>query len=274
MTLNVTYQGAVMRGTGALYSLRKDGNFAGASLELDGSSVARTVALTGYTQTSRKGNVHYQTTDGYWIYLPDGWEQVGTIAIMRYSQSQAQALVNKIIANNKVIICNNLLCARFANKLTDTQKKQVRALQTRLMSRNDALMSGGLTTDIKTSYPQDYNDLAPYLDKLMTGEGVGVATWIIVVSCIVAAALATAAYYTYKSLADESEVDLKFSKKLNEALMSKLTEKEYKQLLSETQGKLTKSKLRTLFRTSAKWIIAGALAAAAGIYVLINYTRK
>ena len=261
-----------MRGTGALYSLRKDGNFAGASLELDGSSVARTVALTGYTQTSRKGNVHYQTTDGYWIYLQDGWEQVGTIAIMRYSQSQAQALVNKIIANNKVIICNNLLCARFANKLTGTQKKQVRALQTRLMSRNDALMSGGLTTDIKTSYPQDYNDLAPYLDKLMTGEGVGVATWIIVVSCIVAAALATAAYYTYKSLADESEADVKFSKQLTQVLTSKLTDEEYQQLLNETQGKLTKSKIKTLVRSYSKWIAGGALAV--GLYILIKTIRN
>lgn len=273
MTFNVAYQGAVMRGTGTLYSLRPDGNFAGASIELDGNAVAHTVALTGYLQKSKKGNEHYQTTDGYWIYLPDNWEQVGTIAVMRYSQAQAQALVNKIIANNKIIISNNLLCARYANKLTSTQQAQVRTLQNRLQARNNALQAGGLTENIQTSYPQGFAEFEPYLDKLMSGGGVGIATWaVIVISCVVVAALSTAAYYAYKALADESAQDVKYSKELTAVLTSKLTEAEYQQLLNETQGIVTKSKIKSLVRSYSKWIAAGAVAL--GVYILTKTVRN
>lgn len=266
MKFDITYKGRVMElAQGEVYTLRPDGRFAYASAEYD--FVTR-VTLTGYTETSISGNVGYQTTSGGYIFLSDGWKEIGTQAIMQYSQSQAQALVNKIIKNNEQIICNNLLCARYAHKLTENQRAQVRELQHRLQARNNALQAGGLTQDVQTSYPAGYAEMSAYLDKLMAGEGVGVAistiAWI-VVAAIVIAATATAAYFAYKSLADESEKDVKFSKDLTRTLTSKLTEEEYQQLLDETKGIVTKARIKQAVGSYGKVLTIAAFVVGGGL---------
>ena len=261
MTFNVTYAGKVYRmQNGVVYALRPDGKFAAAYAEQD-----RTVqvTLTGYKETGASGKTGYQTKSGGYIFLEDGWELIGTVAIAQYSQTQAQALVDKIIKNNKQILRCNLLCARYASKLTDSQKADVRDLQSRLQARNNALQAGGLTDRVQTGYPAEYAELSGYLDALMAGETIGVApiVWI-VIACTVIASLGTAAYYAYKSLADESEADAKFSADLTKVLQSKLTEEEYQQLLDETKGLLTKSKIKQLVRTSVNWLSIAAFVAA------------
>ena len=259
MTFNATYKGKVMQGTGALYQYR-DGYFAGVATAFDGNAVSRSVVLTGYTETSARGSKGYQTTDGRFIILSEGWEQVGVQAVAQYSQSQAQALVDKIIKNNRTIICNNLLCARYANKLSEEQKGMVRSLQSRLQTRNSALQAEGLTTDIQTSYPAGYAELSAYLDALMSGESVGVATWVVVViAATVLAASATAAYFAYKALADESEKDVKYSKELTAALVAKLTPEEYEQLLNETKGIVTKARIKQSLSSYSKVLLVGGL---------------
>ena len=266
MTFNVTYQGKVMRGAGALYDYR-NGILYGVSAAVDDNPVYRRVALTGYSITSKRGTTAYQTTGGKYIALNEGWEQVGTQAIMQYGTSQAQALVNKIIKNNKIIISNNLLCARYASKLTEEQQQLVRDLQRRLQARNEALQDDGLTTNVKTSYPAGYAELSAYLDALMDGEAIGVATWVVVViAATIIAATATAAYFAYKAYADESEQDVKYSKELTKILTSKLTEDEYNQLLQETKGIVTKARIKQALSSSSKWLlIAGAVIAGAFI---------
>ena len=260
MTFNKTYCGAVMRGAAAVYSLRPDGVLAGSYGYVNNSTSYYQVGLTGYYIKSANGNQAYQTIEGNYIILSEGWKKVGTMAIMQYSQSQAQALVNKIIKNNQIIISNNLLCARYANKLTSEQQQQVRDLQRRLQERNNALQSGGMTTNIQTSYPKGYSELAPYLDKLMNGESIGVATWVIVViAATVVAALSTAAYFAYKSLAAQSEQDVKFSKQLTSTLTSKLTDAEYQQLLNETKGIVTKARIKQLISTYSSWLAYAAI---------------
>lgn len=254
MTFEATYSGAVMRGTGAVYTLRPDGKFAGTSAELDSSAVSYSVVLTGYVVVSAKGSKGYQTTSGHYIILSEGWEKVGVQPIMRYSQSQAQAIVNQIIKNNQIIACNNLICARYANLLTADQQAQVRELQNNLQARNNTLQSGGMLTDIKVSYPEGFSELAPYLDKLMAGEAVGVASWlVIVIAATVIASLSTAVYFACKYLASESERDVKFSKSLTAALTQKLTPEEYQQLLNETKGIATKTRIRQLISSNAGW---------------------
>lgn len=219
---------------------------------------------TGYYYTD--GDVVYaQMTNGGYavvenIYSPE-WDFMATnAAIMQYSQPQAQALVNTIIKNNQKIICNNLLCARFANKLTGKQRQQVRELQERLQVRNNALQAEGLCDGVQTSHPAGYAELSAYMDKLMSDGGIGVATWVVVViAATVIAATATAAYYAYKALADESERDVKFSDDLTRTLTSKLTEEEYQQLLNETKGIVTKSKIKQSLRNYSGIITAVAL---------------
>lgn len=223
----------------------------------------QSVVLTGDVYTDGKWIVYYLTTTGLYMIInfydddEKKWNfEANAYKINNYSKSQAQALVDKIINNNKIIIMNNLLCARYANKLSDSQKQAVKDLQNRLESRNTALLeSGGIVTDVETSYPAGYAELAPYLTKLMNAESIGLAAWaiaVIVISCMVA--ISTAAYFTYKSLADESEHDVQYSKELTRTLTSKLTEEEYQQLLRETKGIVTKSKIKQLVRTYSSWL--------------------
>ena len=110
----------------------------------------------------------------------------------------------------------------------------------------------------------------------MAGETIGVATWVVVViAATVLAATATAAYFTYKSLADESEKDVKFSKELTSTLVNKLTEEEYQQLLQETKGLLTKSKIKGLIRGGSS-VAKVALLIVGGwsIYQIIKQARS
>ena len=240
---------------GVLYDYR-DNAFYGVGVDI----AVRQVTLTGYTETSAKGTVGYQTTSGKYIVLSEGWQQIGTVAVAKYSQSRAQAYADKICKNNMQIMRNNLLCARFASRFTEEEQSNIRALQRRLMNRNAALSDQGLTKDVQTSYPKEYAELSGYLEALMNGEAIGVATWVVVVIAVtVLAATATAAYYLYKSLADESEADLKYSKELTATLVSKLTPEEYQQLLDETKGLLTKSKIKQLVRTTSNWIWIAAI---------------
>lgn len=221
--------------------------------------------LTGYYY--QVGYIQYiQTTTGLYVYVDysnEGDWRVTQDAVKptNYSVSAAQALVNKIISNNAAILCNNLLCARYANKLTAEQQSAVRTLQLRLQARNSALQAGGLTTNVHTSYPGGYAELSPYLDKFMNYEAIGVATWVVVViAATVVAATATAAYYAYKSLADESERDIKYSKELTRVLTSKLTDEEYRQLVNETKGIVTKAKIKQSLSSYWDVIKWGAIA--------------
>lgn len=272
MKFDVTYQGAVMKGSGAVYQYRS-GGFYGVSTELDGNPVYRTVALTGYTETSSRGNLGYQTRDGNFIILSEGWTKIGTVAIAQYSQTRAQALVDKIIKNNITIVQNNLVCARFASKFTEEQQIQIRDLQRRAENRKNALVNEGLCSNIKTSYPKGYADLGGYLDALMNGEAIGVVTWAtVVLAALVIASMATACYFAYKLFADESEQDVKYSKELMAILQSKLTEEEYQMLLDETQGIVTKAKIRS----AAQGIGTGALliAGLVGVGILYNIFKR
>ena len=268
MNFDATYQGKVysMAG-GILYSLR-DGYFKGVGVDVN----TPRVALTGYTATSVRGTVGYQTTSGEYIILSEGWQFVGNAPIMRYSTTQAQACVNKIIENNKTITRCNILCARYAGSFTKTQLAQIRELQQRVVARDKALQDEGLTQDVRTGYPEEYAELSSYLDQLMEDQSIGLATWVVVViAATVIAATATAAYFAYKSLADESERDVKFSKELTASLVNKLSPEEYQQLLDETKGLLTKSKIKSLVRGSWGTVkIAAAVVGAYTIYKIIK----
>lgn len=236
------------------------------------------VYLTGYYYFV-DGLINAQTTSGLYLINPDGnsWQfTANAVSIPSHSDRSAQALVNEIIENNKIILCNNLFCARFASRLTEEERDRVRALQERLQARNEALQAEGLIRQdsIEQNYPSGYAELSEYLDKLMAGEAVGVAistiAWI-VVACVVLAGAGTAVYYTYKRLAEESERDVEFSKELNEILMAKLTPEEYAQLKNETAGIVTKARLRQLF-VNYKNILIWAVIAFAGYsaYMMIK----
>lgn len=242
MKYNSKYTGQYyqMQG-GEVYTLRGDGRFAYAGAD---SSGIVGVQLTGYYKQGTN-SIMYQCTNGGWIDLADGWQNTGYAPVRQYSQKDAQYYVNKIIRANANILENNLLCARFSDKLTEEQQSQLRSLQIRLESRNHRLLSDGLCSSQQVSTPPGYSDLQVYLNALMNYESVGavISTTTIVVVAVVIASLATAAYFAYKYLASEAEQDLKYSDDLTRTLMSKLTAEEYQQLMQETKGIVTKAKL-------------------------------
>ena len=263
---NANLAGMVYRGlAGAAYYLAPPIN---GGTEYTTSTIA-TVILTGYYVEA--GNTYLQTTNGLWIstysslYGNDLWDEAGQkVSVKKYSQADAQALVNRIIENNKHILQNNLLCSRFASKLTTAERSQLYDLQTRLVARNAALVENGLTTAYTTGTPAGYTELSPYLADFMTkGVGAVISTTTIIVAAVVVASLATAAYFAYHAYAAQSEDDVKFSDKLTKSLVSKLTEEEYQQLLSETKGIVTKARIKASLSSVSglfKWALIGTAA--------------
>lgn len=246
---------------GEVYVLRADGRFAYAGAET-GSTVM--VQLTGYYYADEG---MYQTTTGGWIRLAAGWQNTGYSPIRLYTQKDAQYYVNKIIKANATILENNLFCARFAGKLTEEQQFMLYGLQTRLEGRNKKLLDDGLCEDQQVSTPPGYgllsNELSTFMQAYSSGAQIGAVVSIgtIVVAAVVIASLATAAYFAYKYLASEAEQDVKYSEELTKTLMQKLTKEEYDQLMRETQGIVTKSKLTAKFggaMSVLKWGLIGA----------------
>lgn len=276
MTFNKKYSGKTYTANGAeiaWWTLRDDGRFAGTSIDVSAADYRVYATLTGWTAVGRDGTKYYQATSGEYIDMADGWGLYESAPI--YSQSAAQRLVDQIIRNNRTIIANNLLCARYSGKLTAEQLQQVRDLQSRLEKRNSALIDAGVCSGLSKSYPQDYVELQPYLEQLMQAgavSGVGSVTVAIVVTAVVIASLSTAAYFAYKYYAEQSEQDVEFSKDLTKTLTSKLTPEEYQQLLSETKGKLTKAKILTNIGSTGRLLILAA--AGVGAYFLYKLLRK
>lgn len=240
---NKTYTGKVYRKSSSMAAVYTniEGYYREELIVPDGTEYM----LSGY-YIYLNGVYYYQCEHNYsrWINLKEGWTHVGSNTI-NYSQSQAQELVNGIIENNKYILENNLLCARYSNLLSIDEQQRLYDLQKRLEARNEALQNDQLCTGQKNSYPVGYANLGNYLTVFMNnGVGVVVSTGaIIIVTAIVLALASTAAYLAYKAFYNESKQDVKYSAELTKVLQSKLTDQEYQQLLQETQGIVTRAKI-------------------------------
>lgn len=240
------------------------------------------VVCTGYFYQQSEDVLYFQTTSGWWVIatnnLANEWSKDGTKGIRTISDQTAQKLVQKIIENNYRITRNNLLCARFVNKLSVKEREQIAELQKRVQARSEALKADGVTHEIETGYPSGYAELSDDLNALMRSETIGaIATWvIIVIAATIVTGMGTAAYYMYKSLSEESERDVKFSDDLTRTLTSKLTDEEYQQLLDETKGIVTKAKVKQAL--GSYWnvvkIAAFAVAGYAGFKFIKNYLQK
>lgn len=257
-----------------------NGDYTGGS---QGVSIGTNVTLTGlYMYYTDDGFLYYYTKSGSAIilidrsnniYTWDGWQPNGYgTKSPTYSDRQAQSLVKAIINNNITILQNNLVCARFANKFTSSQQQTIVKLNKRMEERNKALENDGLCNNIQTSYPSGYAVYEDYLQNLINRQNVGMAAWLIVViAATIITGLGTAAYLVYKKYYDESESDVKYSKQLMAILAEKLTPEEYEQLKRETQGIVTKAKIKQAAKgyTSAI-LIAAAIVGGALLYRFIK----
>lgn len=199
------------------------------------------VVLTGFYVA---GSKMYQCTNGEWVDLSEC-----SFGGVSQSSGDAQDLVNTIIKNNKRIYENNLLCARFAGKLTADQRMDLYHLQGRLEARDEALRERALIAQASESYPAGYGQLQPYLQNFMANGGkVGLVisgTAAIIISAVVVAAVGTAAYFAFKAWAEDSKIDVKLSDKMVATLKSKLTKEELEQLYGEIDNMLAKQALKS-----------------------------
>ncbi len=275
----------------ALSALKYDGSFAGAEfIAKEYGAQVMTAPGKGYgtVYTCDTGDYaistgyyyvldeyyYFQTTTGMWVIYNKNnpmWSyRQGVEKVRTYTQTQAQVVVDKIIKCNKHIVSNNLLCARFASRFTAEQQKQIRELQNRVKERNEALISDGVCTNMQMSYPKGYVELAPYMDSFMAGEAIGISEWaVIVIVAVVIASLSTAAYYMYKSYAEQAEQDVKFSDDLTRILQQKLTPEEYAMLLDETKGIVTKVRIKQSISTGSKTaLFVGIVAIVGGLVAM------
>lgn len=255
---------------GAVY--RYDGEYLrSTSVTVNNNTTAATIILTGWYIT-KNGTNYCQTTSGMMYewnasQVESGYVSTTTISA---SASDAQKYIDGIITCNKSILENNLFCARYASKLTSDQRLLLYNLQQRLALRNDALEQDGLATQQSSSYPQGYGNLTSYLDKFMSNPQIGAAaTLYIVVSAVVVASLATAAYYAYKAYYTEALKDVQYSDELTAVLKSKLTDEEYAQLEKETAGMVTAASLSAKLGTSFGWVKYLALG---GLVAYLTYS--
>lgn len=210
----------------------------------------KTVTTTGMVYYQSKDIIYLQIAEAPTLYIQLDrnnleWQGVSK-SNATYTQAQAQNIVNGIIRNNQYILNNNLLCARFANKLTKEQRKILYNLQKRLQERDTALREGEVFSQMGEGYPEGYSEFSSELESFMSNPGIGVvisSTAILIISATVVASLSTAAYFAYKAYYEESKNDVKYSKQLTQTLQNKLTEQEYQQLLQETAGLLTKQRI-------------------------------
>lgn len=243
------YAGGRVRGVnGAIVVYIQPNGMQTGGAQYDGISVIFTLSgwawmdgNTLYLQTLEQSNIYIQLTQDN-----DTWEYLGK-SNKNITYNQAQDVINGIIRNNQYILNNNLLCARFANKLTKTERQMLYNLQSRLEQRNEALNNDELLRNKQEGYPEGYSEFGSELESFMRNPNIGVvtlsATAIICISAVVVGALSTAAYFAYQAYFKESEQDVKYSKQLTQTLQAKLTEEEYRQLLQETAGLLTKQRI-------------------------------
>ena len=230
----------------------------------------RTHILTGFYFVGNN-NIWYQDTLGYWV-------TGGNFTQQLQANGNGQNLVNTIINNNIRIYENNLLCAYAAKYMTADDVQLLTDLQNRLLIRNQALQNKDLTTNVQESYPKGLINLYARLENIVNNNKVGVVvstSAMIVISAVVIASVSAAAYFAYMAFANESEEDVKYSDELTAKLVSKLTPEELEQLYKETEGIVTKARLKEKFGTIAGvgstllWLLAGG----ALIYWWTNRTK-
>ena len=283
---------------GATLKCNKTGGYANLAAENSASNIiywtvaGDTYKCTGYYYQSN-GITYVQTTDGKYVAM--NLSSTDDKARLQFAQAsttnttvqteqmvsvkETQAVVNDIIKNDFHITENNLFCARFAHHLTASEKRLVYDLQKRVEKRNNALSTADFLNNVQSAYPAGYGEWSPYLEKLMKAQGgtagVGVAVStiiIIVVVAVVVAAISYSLYRTYKTFSDESAQDVKFSDDLTKTLSEKLTAEEYKQLMEETQGIVTKAKIRQRFGGWTKAI--SYVAIAIGVFAAYKFLRN
>ena len=230
--------------------------------------VGTVVTLTGWYDDYKYYIVEYP---GYFINL-SGWEHLGYSA--QVSPNKAQNIVNKLLKNNQYIFENNLLLARFANRLNLSEKNTLYGLQKRLEERDNMLREADVFSSLGEARIMGYSNYQSYLDEFMSSHNSGVGlvistTWAIIISVVLIGSLSTAAYYAFKAAYEESKKDVELSRKMLQIFEKyQMTEEDIAIIQQETQGIVTK---RVLMEKINNWLGNTKLLIIGGLAVLLGY---
>lgn len=221
------------------------------------------VTLNGWWDGLKYYIVEYP---GYYIDLRD-WVEYSDAP--QKTQAQAQNIVNKLLKNNQIIFENNLLAARFANRMNLSEKNTLYGLQKRLEQRDSQLREADVFSSLQEAKIMGYANYQNYLNNFMSSynSGVGLVistTTAIIIGAVVVASLSTAAYYAFKALYEESVKDVELSKKMLQTLAKyNISDEDLRIIEQETQGIVNKAvfmeKINTTFGNIKNILLYGAL---------------
>ncbi len=256
------------------------------------AAAGETVTLSGWYDTdyfvSAAGQEYIklfitEVSGAFITQLPDGsgpwiWKKNNSV-----SQYTSQNIIEKLIANNQYIFENNLLISRFSDRLTSTEKYQLYYLQARLDEREQMLREGSdVFSQMQEAQIAGYSNYQLYLSLFMSkyNPSVGLVittTTAIVLSAVVIASLATAAYFAFKVAYEESVTDVELSKEMLTIFEKyKMTDEDIATIERETQGIVTKavlmSKIKTTFGSLSNILLIAA--GAVGFYYLLQWKDK
>jgi hypothetical protein len=284
---------------GAFYGLefpteRPDGRYASVMV---GVSRGTSITFTGRFLLSSSGDNGYQvilndyidaTVWGYvWHSDLSLWTQTKPTAITSDKITiSAQSELDQLIENNKVILENNLLCARSIQLLDDASidcpsrfRKDLFAIHKRLIQRNQSIIDSNTTQDITQSHSPNMDTYNQTLVNFMNNPGIGFiisTTAAIIIIAVVAVVSAAIAYKLFKTLNAESKLDLKYSDSLTADLIKYLPPDVHEQLMAENEANQRKANDainsasgKTLLKT-ASYLGAGFI----GFYILDKFIIK
>lgn len=198
----------------------------------------------------------------------------------------AQSELDQLIENNKVILENNLLCARSILLLDDASidcpshfRQNLFDIHKRLIQRNQSIIDSNTTQDITQSHSPNMDTYNQTLVNFMNNPGIGFiisTTAAIIIIAVVAVVSAAIAYKLFKTLNAESKLDLKYSDSLTADLIKYLPPEVHEQLMAENEANQRKANDainsasgKTLLKT-ASYLGAGFI----GFYILDKFIIK
>lgn len=193
----------------------------------------------------------------------------------------ATSMINALIENNKVILENNLLCAGMLSYMETNKidvpiaaKKNIYALQTRLMVRNEKILSSSFIDTKKTAAPVGFSKYGNSLNTLMqTDNAVGIVPIVIylVVSVVFTLLVSAILYLIFKPDYTDSKADLKVSEDLTKALAT-LSPEARTAVLADLNGQVDEAYVKGKLDGSGMGMLKTAGLFAAGVlgFVVID----
>jgi len=163
--------------------------------------------------------------------------------------SSAKNIMANLIANNKTILENNLLCAGMISYMEANgetvpvaHRSVLYNLQSRLEARNGKILNSPFIDSKQTASPTGFDQYASNLQSFMNNPGIGIAPVVIyLVVTVVITLLSTALIYLmFKPDYSESKSHLKQSSDLTKALAT-LSPEARARAIADLEGQIDKA---------------------------------